>query len=126
MKRELLSEEVDQIINQSFWNKGGLKITESAIQDQSDDDEDAEVISEEQEHTCPLCESHIETAISDDKLVEHIGMFLDIINQIDGITDDEIDAIREAVEEELASEDSDDNAEDDDAEDDDEQDDSEG
>jgi hypothetical protein len=109
MKREILSEEVDQIINQSFWGKGGLKLDESSEQGQV---EDLGMDAEADEHTCPLCESAIQTPITDDKLVEHISMFLDIINQIDGIGDDEINAIKEAIDEEFDSED-DSDAEDD-------------
>lgn len=126
MKRDILSEEVDQIINQSFWNKGGVKITESSEQQVTDQqEEDGEMIAEEQEHTCPLCESVIEAPISDDQLAEHINMFLDIINQVDGISDEEINAIKEAIDEELNDDDSEDDQEDDsDSEDD--QEDSEG
>jgi hypothetical protein len=109
MKKEILSEEVNQIINQSYWGLGGLKLNESSEQDQV---EDLGMDAEADEHTCPLCESAIQTPITDDKLVEHISMFLDIINQIDGIGDDEINAIKEAIDEEFDSEDEDDSEED--------------
>lgn len=119
MKRDILNEEVDQIINQSFWGKGGIKITESSEQQVTDQDvdEEGELIAEEQDHTCPLCESKIEQPISDDQLAEHINLFLDIINQVDDISDEEINAIKEAIDEELDDDSEDDDEDDSDSDD---------
>ena len=35
MKKQILAEEVDQIIQQSFWGKGGIKLTESVQEPQA-------------------------------------------------------------------------------------------
>ena len=61
----------------------------------------------EETHTCPLCESKLEKDISDEKLTEHIEMMLGIINEMNDITDEELEAIEEEVgEDEDADDDS--------------------
>lgn len=111
MKRQILSEEVDQIISQSFWGKGGVKLTESqqeAAKDQATPE--AEVASDEQieesaeKHVCPLCESHLEKPISDEKLAEHVNFMVDMISEVEGITEEEI---QEAVDADEDSEEED-------------------
>jgi DNA repair exonuclease SbcCD ATPase subunit len=109
MKREILKEEVDQILNQSFWKLGGVKLTESteaapaeeveAQEAQAEESEEVEQVTEET-HTCPLCESELAEDISDEKLTEHIEMMLGIINEMSDITDEELEAIEEEVNEE--------------------------
>jgi hypothetical protein len=118
MKREVLNEEVDQIINQAFWQKGGIKLTESN-QGQTDSETDEQVIAEDEtqgEHSCPLCESKLSKPISDEALNEHLEAMLSIISEMENITDEDISAIQEAIDDELgdeSDEDSDEDSEDD-------------
>lgn len=106
MKREILKEEVDQILNQSFWGMNGIKLTENteaaveAAPEAEVEETEVEEVNEET-HSCPLCESALEEAISDEKLTEHIEMMLGIINEMSDISDEEL----EAIEEEFDSED---------------------
>lgn len=120
MKRELLNEEVDQIINQSFWQKGGLKISESteAQQDQVDGDEAQEPEALHEEAHCPLCKHALTEAISDEALSEHLETMLAIISEMEEITDEDIDSIQEAIDDELDGDDSEDEDSEEDSEDD--------
>lgn len=54
-------------------------------------------------HVCPLCESHLEEPISDEKIEEHVEYFLDIINENFEIVGDSLDE-EEAVEEDDSEE----------------------
>lgn len=120
MKRELLNEEVDQIINQSFWQKGGLKVTESteSQQDQVEGDEAQEPEALHEEAHCPLCKHALTEAISDEALGEHLENMLAIISEMEDITDEDIDSIQEAIDEELEGDDSEDEDSEEDSEDD--------
>jgi len=104
MKKEVLKEEVDQLISQSFWGKSGVSLKEDTqVQEdvgsevQSDDDDSQEEVVTEETHTCPLCESTLENDISDEKLTEHIEMMLGIINEMNDITDEELESIEEDI-----------------------------
>jgi len=115
MKRELLNEEVDQIINQSFWQKGGLKIDESTELQQAEvegeDPQEQQALHEEAH--CPLCSHALTEAISDEALVEHLENMLAIISEMEDITDDDIDSIQEMIDDELEDEDSEEDLDDD-------------
>jgi small subunit ribosomal protein S3 len=119
MKRELLSEEVDQIINQSFWQKGGFKLNENSEVSQQQEEETDEPQKIEEAH-CPLCKHALNEQISDEAIAEHLDTILAIVNEMEDITDEDIDSIQEAIDEELgeetdedAEEDSDEDSEDD-------------
>lgn len=114
MKNNVLKEEVDQILSQAFWNKGGIKLTENAapeaaetVEQPAAEEVPAEVVNEET-HVCPLCESHLEAPISDDKLSEHIDLMIDIIDEMAQLTEgDESEDEGEELAEETADEDED-------------------
>lgn len=95
MKHNVLKEEVDQILNQAFWNKGGVKLTENTAPEAVETEVQAEETPADQEavneeaHVCPLCESHLEAPISDDQLSEHIDLMIDIIDEMSQITEGE-------------------------------------
>jgi DNA repair exonuclease SbcCD ATPase subunit len=104
MKKQILAEEVDQIIQQSFWGKGGVKLTESVegtqgqeqVQDEAQADE--EQIEEAVEaHVCPLCESQLEEAISDEQLAEHVDFMVSVISEMEDITDEDLDGLAEEI-----------------------------
>lgn len=119
MKREVLNEEVDQIINQAFWQKSGVKLDESTTgQDFSQESDEVLAEGDEQgEHSCPLCESKLSAPISDEALNEHLEAMLSIISEMEDISDEDISAIQEAIDEEL-DDDSDEDSDEDDSEED--------
>lgn len=105
MKKVILAEEVDQIIQQSFWGKGGIKLTESVQEPQAQEQVQEEVPAEEEQleeaveaHVCPLCESQLEEAISDEQLAEHVDFMVGIINEMEDISDDDLTEIAEELE----------------------------
>lgn len=105
MKKQILAEEVDQIIQQSFWGKGGVKLTESVQEPQAQEQVQEEVPAEEEQleeaveaHVCPLCESQLEEAISDEQLAEHVDFMVGIINEMEDISDDDLTEIAEELE----------------------------
>ena len=117
MAKEVLREDVDKIISQSFWGKTGVKLDEAKkLSEQAEveqtevaeeelvDSEDGEVI-EEQAHVCPLCESALESPISDEQLTEHIELMLGIINEMNDISDEDLQAIEEEILSEVAEDD---------------------
>lgn len=116
MKRELLNEEVDQIINQSFWQKGGIRVSDPKRVQENTEVEHTEG---EEGHVCPLCEHIISEPISNEKLAEHIELMLSIISEVHSISDEELEAIEEAIEQEMYgdSEDDDETADDEDSDD---------
>lgn len=108
MKHNVLKEEVNQILSQAFWQKGGIRITEDSevmqgedTQEQQVSDEQPQTI-EEQAHVCPLCESSLQEAITDEQLAEHVDFMVGIINEMEDISDDDLTELAE----ELVSDDS--------------------
>lgn len=103
MKQNVLKEEVDQILSQAFWQKGGIHLTENAEvqhQDMVQDDQPVEAddqVIEEQTHVCPLCESTLQEAITDEQLSEHVDFMVGIINEMEDITDDDLTEIAEEL-----------------------------
>jgi len=102
MKKQILAEEVDQIIQQSFWGLGGVKLNESVeglqAQDAQSDDEQQEQIEEAVEgHVCPLCESQLEEAISDEQLAEHVDFMVGVISEMEDITDEDLTELAEEL-----------------------------
>ena len=104
MKKQILAEEVDQIIQQSFWGKSGVRLTESSeapVVEQPAPTQEEEVVQESAEtHVCPLCESHLEQPISDEKLAEHVDFMVDVIDEIGSITEEDLADDGEEEEEE--------------------------
>lgn len=118
MKKEVLKEEVDQILAQSFWGKSGVKLTEDTQVTEDTPAEEAVEASDDQvesvneeTHSCPLCESELESPISDEKLTEHIEMMLGIINEMNDITDEELESIEEEMDQLEETDESDDSDE---------------
>lgn len=110
--KNVLKEEVDQIISQSNWGRAGISLTESteaaAAPAKAQEEAAEEQVVESEDHSCPLCESALEAPISDEQLTEHIEMMLGIINEMNDISDEELDSIAEEFEtsEDESSEDS--------------------
>ena len=102
MKKQILAEEVDQIIQQSFWGKGGVKLTESvqepqAQEAQSDDEQEEQIEEAVEGHVCPLCESQLEEAISDEQLAEHVDFMVGVISEMEDITDEDLTELAEEL-----------------------------
>jgi DNA repair exonuclease SbcCD ATPase subunit len=104
--KNVLKEEVDQIMKQAFWSKSGVSLNESVDTQEAQEvvetpvevEAEVEQVTEET-HSCPLCESTLEESISDEKLTEHIEMMLGIINEMNDVTDEELEAIEEEIDE---------------------------
>lgn len=104
MKQKVLKEEVDQILSQAFWQKGGVRITENtevtqdqevAQDEQVDQQEQIEEAAEG--HVCPLCESQLQEAISDEQLAEHVDFMVSVISEMEDITDEDLDGLAEEI-----------------------------
>jgi hypothetical protein len=113
MKKQILAEEVDQIIQQSFWGLGGVKLNESVQEPQAqeaqvEDTQEEQIDEAVEAHVCPLCESQLEEAISDEQLAEHVDFMVGIINEMEDISDDDLTELAE----ELVSDDAEDDQED--------------
>lgn len=102
MKKQILAEEVDQIIQQSFWGMGGIKLTESVSQPQAqeaqtDDTQEEQIEEAVEAHVCPLCESQLEEAISDEQLAEHVDFMVGVISEMEDITDEDLTELAEEI-----------------------------
>jgi DNA repair exonuclease SbcCD ATPase subunit len=104
MKQKVLKEEVDQILSQAFWQKGGVRITENtevtqdqevAQDEQVDQQEQIEEAAEG--HVCPLCESQLHEAISDEQLSEHVDFMVSVISEMEDITDEDLTELAEEI-----------------------------
>ena len=124
MKRNLLNEEVDQIIAQSMWGKTGVKLDEgtTSIKESVEGDEAQDEVLEEGAHVCPLCESHLEEQITDEQLAEHVDLMVNIIDEVIAVNEEleaeEGDEINEEFGDEDEEEESDEESEDEDDEED--------
>jgi len=98
-KFDLADEVYADILNSPVWAAQGIKVKieekkEEQKADQKAVNESTEVESDEEVHTCPLCESQLETAISDERIQEHIDYVLDVVNET-------IEALNESEEDEV-------------------------
>ena len=114
----------EAVLGTAAWNKAGF-INESAeVQQQEILEESSQEVAEA--HVCPLCESHLEEELSDEQLMEHAGAMYqtfqeaeqilaeaaaeedgDVIEEdeefeevdlLEGLDDDQIEALVEFVE----------------------------
>ena len=89
---------MDEILASRVWKSQGIDLKLEESKDQEKENEDAEAVNEEEteEHTCPLCESTLEEALSDEKLSEHVDYILSIVEGLDS----EGESLEEETEEE--------------------------
>lgn len=115
MKHFNISDDAMKIIlENAAWADFGLKV---GGPDQKKIDESVEQVEEEaEEHVCPLCQSHLTEAISDEALLEHTANVLEAVNAATLNEEEEEDADEEELFEEDESEDGDDESEDEDEE----------
>lgn len=79
MKHLNISDDAMKIIlENSAWADFGLKV--STAQDQKLDEASEQIEEEVDEHVCPLCQSHLQEAISDEALMEHTANVLEAVN----------------------------------------------
>lgn len=101
------------IIENSAWDKFGITVPK----DQQKIQESADQVAEEaEEHVCPLCQSHLDEAISDEALMEHTANVLEAVNAATLNEEEEEESDEEELVEEDESEDDEDESEDDDEE----------
>jgi DNA repair exonuclease SbcCD ATPase subunit len=48
-------------------------------------------------HVCPLCESQLEEAITDEQLAEHVDFMVSVISEMEDITDEDLDELAEEI-----------------------------
>lgn len=81
----------NDLFKSSVWAKAGYTITkqigskeEATKIEESEAPKEGEeeiLVEDEEIHTCPLCESKLEVALSDDKLQEHVNYVFSILNE---------------------------------------------
>jgi hypothetical protein len=85
----------------------GDKSKTHAGKDFEDDDKD-EMKESVEEHVCPLCESHLEEALTDEQIAEHVGQIQDALLSLEEAADEDdvepTDADLDAIEKEKANE----------------------
>lgn len=120
MKHFNISDEAMKIIlENSAWQQFGVKVNEA----KQNIDESAEQAEEEavEEHVCPLCQSHLQEAISDEALLEHTANVLEAVNAATINEEEEEEDGDEIVEEDESDDDDEDFDDEDEVDEDDEQ-----
>lgn len=78
------------------------EVKEDEVEEDSDESEDSEEVLESEDiHVCPLCESKLETPLTEERLQEHIDLVLNIINE--NFTEDG-ESLDEELEEDVSEE----------------------
>lgn len=116
--------DVKNVLNENVWGSFGIKVKKEEPKTEEKKEElkeskqeetpvEEEVITEEEveveEHTCPLCESHLENPVSKEALREFTETILEAIDSINEmVSNDDDEAIEvedeEDVEEEVEEE----------------------
>jgi len=119
MKHLNISDDAMKIIlENSAWQQFGVKVTEA----KQKIDESAEQVDEEaEEHVCPLCQSHLQEAISDEALMEHTANVLEAVNAATLNEEEDEEDGDEIVEEDESDDDDEDFDDEDELDEDDEQ-----
>ena len=79
MKHLNISDDAMKIIlENSAWADFGIKVTKA--EDAKLDEATEQIEEEADEHVCPLCQSHLDEAISDEALMEHTANVLEAVN----------------------------------------------
>lgn len=85
MKNVNLTEDtMADIFNSKVWKDSGFKLATKDPQKESKIDESTEEVNEgdeEEVHTCPLCESHLEEPLSEERIQEHVDYLFSVINE---------------------------------------------
>ena len=88
MKKFVISDEERMALMEgATWDKEGFdfsNISGPAVVEESTDvsQEEAEVIEEEvEDNFCPLCESHLEEELSEERISEHLDFVLDLLSE---------------------------------------------
>lgn len=84
-QRNISSEFVNALLEGNEWQKFGIKVGKKKSLTESTE----ETVNEEEEHVCPLCESKLDEAISEDRLQEHINEVMNLVNEMNESSDDE-------------------------------------
>ena len=109
MKHLNISDDAMKIIlENSAWADFGIKVTNA--QDQKLDEASEQIEEEADEHVCPLCQSHLDEAISDEALMEHTANVLEAVNAAT-LNEEEEDGEELVEEDESEDEDEDDDDE---------------
>lgn len=113
MKHLNISDDAMKIIlENSAWADFGLKVTKA--EDQKLDEATEQVEEAADEHVCPLCQSHLDEAISDEALMEHTANVLEAVNAATLNEEEEEEDGEELYEEDESDEDDEDDGEDED------------
>lgn len=75
----------DDFVSQIFGRPAG-KLSESTVEVEGQDE-----VLEEDVHVCPLCDSELNEAISEERIQEHIDFFLSVINENFDFEGDDLD-----------------------------------
>lgn len=78
---------MSQVLTEDVLRKAGIKAKlneEAPVETKEEKPEPVTESKEEakEEHTCPLCESKLEVAIPDEKLLEHVGAMAEMFDEV--------------------------------------------
>ena len=102
-----LSDELrKQLLESAAWGKAGITPRLDETNDPGDEEEteaaeeveETEAIeeaTEEATHACPLCASHLEEAIDEERLLEHLNVVVGLVDRLSQLNegDEDIDAV---------------------------------
>ena len=102
-----LSDELrKQLLESAAWGKAGItpRLDETNAPGDEEETEAAEEVeeteaieeaTEEATHACPLCASHLEEAIDEERLLEHLNVVVGLVDRLSQLNegDEDIDAV---------------------------------
>lgn len=86
---------MSEILRSEVWARQGVtvKLDENKEVEKEEKEEEVVVVEEavEEDHYCPLCDSKLEEALSDEKLEEHVEYILNVINESEDSEGEDLD-----------------------------------
>lgn len=72
----------ESVFGNGAWERFGIDVKKPALSESTETDQVEEGYEEVEAHTCPLCESTLDEAISDERLDEHFSEMIDILDEV--------------------------------------------
>lgn len=71
-----------QVLTEDVLRKAGIKVKPEVKEEPKVEKVDESKTETKEDHVCPLCESKLENAISDEKLLEHVSAMAEMFEEV--------------------------------------------
>lgn len=91
---------IKEVLRTSAWKSASLDVDLKKETDVIDESSEVDEEEEETQAVCPLCESELESELSDQCLLEHASEMLSLFDEVENLLTEDEDAEDEDVEDE--------------------------